>query len=256
MTNENKCILAGRCKLAGGPKCNDQCASYIAMMGRSGKGGRVGAAGLPSDYKLVTLSNSPARTEQVEVYRAIDAYVKTFERQFDEGAERIKSLYFHSKEPGTGKTTSACAVLNTYLTAHYTGSLRRGKQPLQRPAFFLSVNALQQLHNKTHMPASLQTKEKLGEELLREIERAKTTPFVVLDDLAVRKATTSFLGIIYDICDYRTTEKLPTIYTSNKSPIDLREFFYEEDPEGKVVDRITDMAGVLAFSGKSKRGRR
>lgn len=254
MTNETSCLLASMCKNAGTELCTKRCNHFITLHGLSGNGGRVGAAGLPSDYRIVTMSNSPAQTDQAEIYRALDMYINTFERQFEEGAKRIKSLYFHSTAPGTGKTTTACAVLNTYLTAHYVGSLKRNIQPLQRPAYFLSVNALQQLHNKTHLPASIQTKEKYGEELLTEIERAKKTPFVVLDDLAVRKATSSFLGIIYDICDYRTTEKLPTIYTSNKSPSDLREFFYEEDPEGKVVDRITDMAGIYRFVGLSKRG--
>lgn len=244
------CILASRCNAVGTPACAPLCEFYVGITGR------IKAAGLPSDYRLVTVASSPARESQQQVYESVDAYTATFSRQFEADGARIKSLYLYSAAPGTGKTTTAAVLLNEYIAQHYVGSLKRNRQPLQQPAYFLSVNELQQMHNKAHLPASQQTKEKLGEELIREIERAKKTPFVVLDDLAVRKATSSFLGIIYDICDYRTANSLPTIFTSNKSPNDLREFFFEEDPEGKVVDRITDMAAVLSFAGQSKRGRR
>jgi DNA replication protein DnaC len=256
LTNEKSCILASRCKIAGSEQCTRQCPHAIAMHGLSGVGGRSASANVPADYRLVTVENSPARDSQAVVYKAMDAYVKTYDRQFDENGERIKSLYLWSANTGTGKSTTASAALNTYLITHYLGSIKRGNQALQNPAYFLSVNNLQQTHNKTHLPASLATKERLGEELIREIERAKNTPFLVMDDMAVRKATTSFAGILYDICDYRTSNRLTTIYTSNKSLDDLREFFIDEDPEGKIVDRISDMAAVLEFSGDSKRGMR
>jgi DNA replication protein DnaC len=226
------------------------------MHGYSGTGGRIGASNSPADYRMLTLKNSPAREEQAKIYDFLDKYVATFERMFDEGSPRIKSLYFWSKNTGTGKTTTASALLNEYVIANYLGSLKRNRQALQNPAYFLSVNNLQQKHNKSHLPASLSTKEKLGEELINEIERAKKIPFLVMDDLAVRKATSAFVGILYDICDYRTASGLPTIYTSNKSLEELRIFFYEEDEEGKLVDRIRDMNQVINFSGESKRGKR
>lgn len=255
-THAKQCILASRCKLANGPSCNRQCGAYISMHGYSGTGGRISNANTPQDYRLLTLSNSPAKEGQASVYKNLERYIATFERQFEEGADRIKSLYMWSTNTGTGKSTSASALLNEYIIAHYLGSLKRGRQALQNPAYFLSVNNLQQTHNKTHLPATLATKEKLGEELIREIERSKKVPFLVMDDLAVRKATGPFVGILYDICDYRTSNRLTTIYTSNKSLDELREFFYDEDPEGKIVDRIRDMTGLLPFQGESKRGGR
>lgn len=271
-----KCLLSAECKLRNSDACNNRCSHFVAMHGLSGTGGRVAAANVPADYRLVTVANSPARASQPQVYRAVDEYVTTLGRQFEDEYEaqverlvakgipkekarvqaQTKSLYLWSTNTGTGKSTTASAILNSYLVTHYLGSLKRNRQALQCPAYFLSVNNMQQTHNKTHMPASLSTKEKLGEELIREIERAKKTPFLVMDDLAVRKATNSFAGILYDICDYRTSNKLPTVFTSNKSLDELREYFFDEDPEGKIVDRIRDMAGVIGFTGESRRGMR
>ncbi|WP_375182707.1 hypothetical protein [Sphingomonas adhaesiva] len=148
MNNENNCVLADGCKAAGTDACTRHCTHFIAIHGASGEGGRSGAAGLPREYRLVTLKNSPARADQSEAYKAAEAYAASFARQFEQGgpvapADRIKDLYLFSESPGTGKTTTAAALLNEWLRVHYSGSLRRGFEPLQRPAYFLDVNAWQ-----------------------------------------------------------------------------------------------------------------
>jgi DNA replication protein DnaC len=272
----SKCILAGKCKIANTDACNPRCNSFVSMHGLSGTGGRVSAANVPAEYKLLTTATSPARGSQAEAYRMIDAYTKSFERQFDDVMQakieeftakglseyeaknkaRIKSLYMWSKNTGTGKSTSASVVVNEYLIANYIGSLKRSQKPSQRPAYFQSVNELQTLHNKIHTPASLDVKERLGNELLRLTELAKRTPLVVLDDLGVRTATQSFIAILFEILDYRSSHGLPVIATSNKSPDELKQLFRQEDEEGKVVDRLLDMATVIHFDGSSKRGKR
>lgn len=269
MTNERKCVLSGRCDKAGGPQCTDSCQHFIRMHGKSGTGGRSGAAGLPSDYKLVTLANSPARVEQAEVYRAIDAYVKTFERQFDEGAERIKSLFLYSESPGTGKTTSAAGILNHWLTAHYVGSLQRGIQPLQRPAYFLDVNSWQTDYNNFNRPKVPDAiAEPAAKRFYTAMEHAKHAPMAVLDDIGVRECTDNFRADLHTIINYRVSNQLPTIYTSNLPiqyvetkqkpkvatlmPYDLIDVFGEK----RLADRMRDQCAVLSFGGESKRGRR
>ncbi|MCO0597437.1 ATP-binding protein [Peribacillus butanolivorans] len=247
MTNENKCVLSGRCKIAGSPQCSDQCSAFIAMHGRSGKGGRVGAAGLPADYRLVTLANSPARTEQAKIYAKIADYTATFDRQFEEGAERIKSLYLYSESPGTGKTTTAAAILNEWLTVHYVGSLQRGIQPLQRPAYFLDVNAFQTDYNLATM-----TNDDAGMAQVKSIiQRTQTAPFAVLDDIGVRSATEAFRSYVHAIINYRTTNGMPTVFTSNLELAEMERVF-----DGRLYDRMRDQCAVLSFGGESKRGRR
>lgn len=263
----NKCLLSSQCKLANTDACNKTCSHFVAMHALSGTGGRVAAANVPADYRLVTVANSPVRQDQAQVYKAVDAYVRTFERQFDSEAERIKSLYLFSESPGTGKTTTASAILNEWLVAHYLGSLKRGLQPLQQPAYFLDVNAWQTDYNNFNRPKVPDAiAEPAAKRYYNAMERAKHAPMVVLDDIGVRDCTDSFRADLHAIINHRVTNKLATIHTSNLpirydgkepkveafKPYDLVDVFGEE----RLADRISDMCLTLSFAGESKRGMR
>jgi len=266
-TNETRCLLAYGCKLAGGAACNDNCPHFIAMHGRSGNGGRVAAASTPADYRLYTLANSPARDSQTAIYRTIEAYVQTFDRQFEADAPRIKSLYLYSESPGTGKTTTASVVLNEWIRVNYSGSVRREIPLLQRPAYFLDVNEWQELYNgfsRKGIPQEIA--EQKSRPYYRQMELAKKTPFVVLDDIGVRSATEAFRGDLHAIINYRTVNALPTIYTSNVELISsvpddkrveaLKPYDIKDIYDDRLADRMRDQCAVLHFEGESKRGKR
>ncbi|MEH6941627.1 DNA replication protein [Bacillus sp. JJ722] len=217
-----------------------------------GVGGRIKAAGLPADYRLVSVANSPAREGQAEVYKMVDAYIKTFSRQFDEGGERIKSLYLYSESPGTGKTTTAAALLNEYIAQHYVGALKRGQQPLQMPAYFLDVNNWQTLFNefnRSNIPRDIG--ERASREYYRRESLARTAPFAVLDDIGVRTATEAFRGDLHAIINHRCANGLATIYTSNLPLAEMESVF-----DARLYDRMRDQCAELSFVGQSKRGRR
>lgn len=259
MTNENNCVLANGCMGAGTEACTKHCTAFIQMHGVSGNGGRSAAAGLPREYRLVTLQNSPARGDQPEAYRAAYAYASTFNRQFDQqtgsiaAADRIKSLYLVSESPGTGKTTTAAALLNEWLRVHYSGSLRRGLEPLQRPAYFLDVNAWQNDYNEFNRPRVPDSvAEPAAARYYRALEAAKTAPFAVLDDIGVRDATDGFRGDLHAVVNTRVTNQLPTIYTSNVALGSLATVFGEK----RLADRIGDLCREIEFVGESKRGMR
>lgn len=219
----------------------------VAFHGLNGTGGRVGAANVPADYRFVTLANSPVRENQPEIYRMLDAYVKTFERQFESDSERIKSLYLYSRNPGTGKTTSAVALLNEWLVAHFLGALKRRRQPLQLPAYFLDVNEFQTRYNL----ATMTNDEDEIERTRDEIRKCQTVPFLVMDDIGVRGATEAFRSYLHAIINYRTTNGLPTVYTSNFPIEDMAQVF-----DDRLYDRMRDQCVELHFEGESKRGRR
>jgi DNA replication protein DnaC len=252
MTHADNCILASRCKLANGPTCNRTCGAYISLHGYSGTGGRVANAGTPADYRLLTLKTSPARNEQAKIYATLDKYVATFDRMFDDNADRIKSLYLWSESPGTGKTTTAIAVLNEWMIAHYLGSLRRNRQAAQVPAYFLDCNDWQTLFNefnRSNIPKEVA--EPASREYYRRMQAAKTAPFVVIDDLGVRDATTAFRGDLHSVINHRTTNAYPTVFTSNLPIEEMATVF-----DSRLYDRIRDQCLSIYFDGTSKRGKR
>jgi DNA replication protein DnaC len=247
MTHASNCILSSRCKLANGPNCNRQCSAFIAMHGYSAKGGRVANANTPADYRLLTLATSPARESQAKVYATIEKYAATFERQFEDGADRIKSLYLFSESPGTGKTTTAIAVLNEWMIAHYLGSLKRRKQAHQTPAVFLDVNSFQTDYNL----ATMTNDDEAMAKIKATIQRTQSAPFAVLDDIGLRSASEAFRSYVHAIVNYRTANALPTIFTSNLPLEEMAVVF-----DSRLYDRMRDMCLPVFFDGTSKRGRR
>jgi DNA replication protein DnaC len=247
MAHASNCILSSRCKLAGTAECNRQCPHFIAMHGYSGKGGRVANANTPADYRLLTLATSPARENQAKIYGTLEKYTQTFDRQFEADGIRIKSLYLWSESPGTGKTTTAIAVLNEWLIAHYLGSLKRNRQAQQTPAYFLDVNAFQTDYNL----ATMTNDDAAMGSIKATIQRAQQAPFAVLDDIGLRSASEAFRSYVHAIVNYRTANGLPTIFTSNL-PIEEMAIVFD----ARLYDRMRDMCAVLHFGGESKRGRR
>lgn len=226
------------------PTITDAC---VAFHGLDGHSGRVGAANVPADYRYVTLDNSPVRASQPEIYKMLDAYMATFERQFEPDGKRIKSLYLYSANPGTGKTTTAAALLNAWLVTHFVGSLKRGRQPAQVPAYFLDVNEFQTRYNL----AAMTNDESELDGIKAEIRKCQTVPFLVMDDIGVRGASEAFRAYLHAIINYRAVNGLPTIYTSNLPIEELARVFDE-----RLYDRVRDMCVQLHFEGESKRGRR
>lgn len=240
---------------------------YIGLHGYNGDGGRVGAMEAPADYRGVLLSDSPVRGSQADIYKKLESYVKSFDKQFEdvrdelqttgqavtENELRIKSLYLFSRAPGTGKTTTAVALANEYLLRHYIGHLKRKQTPDQRPVYFLDVNKLQTKYNEFNRPRVPQDiAEEAARWYYRAIQRAKQTEFVVCDDIGVRDATDGFRGDLHSVIDHRVTNRKPTVYTSNLLISELPTVF----GEARLADRIKDMTMEISFKGTSKRGQR
>lgn len=251
MTHSNNCILAFPCNSTNTSSCNNTCQAYITMHGFSGKSGVVGAAGVPIDYRLITIKNSPVRNSQADAYNLLDKYAETFNRQFVR--DSIKNVYIFSESPGTGKTTTAAALLNTYSIYHYIGSLKRDLQPTKRPCYFLDVNEWQTIYNefnRNKVPEHIAAP--AAEKYYRTMQYAKETAFVVLDDVGVRTPTEGFRADLHSVINARVTNKLPTVYTSNLPISELATLFGEQ----RLADRIRDMCVEIPFVGQSKRGKR
>jgi len=221
--------------------CSHICPHRIALEGLDGRSGRLGNAGLPDDYRGITLANSPAREGQAKNYAIFERYVKTFSRG------DVKSLYLWSESPGTGKTTSAAALISEWIARDYLGALKAGKQPRQTPAIFLDINELQTRYNLATMTDDDEAMKRIG----ATIKRTQSAPFAVIDDIGVRSATEAFRAYVHAVINHRVTSGLPTVYTSNLPMSDMANVF-----DARLYDRIRDQCAEIHFAGESKRGRR
>lgn len=243
------------CTSAGGQSCNQLCIDYNMLHGLSGIGGKIGDSNIPKEYRLITVQNAPVRHEQESIYKVIDKYVESFAKMFNEELpkeERIRSLYLYSKNPGTGKSTTAAALLNEFILRHYIGSLKLGIAPKQNIGYYLDVNEWQNLFvgfTRSGIPSEIANeKSKL---FYHQMELAKHTQFLVLDDIAVRTTVSdAFRGELHSIVNHRINNALPTVYTSNVALSELPSLFGEE----RLYDRVRHYCIQLDFEGDSHRG--
>ena len=232
-----KCILDGN-RVGGCATCPPHCPHRIALNGLEGSGGRVGSSGIPSEYKHLTLSNSPAREHHKGVYESLGRYVQTF------GTEEVRSVYLYSEEPGTGKTTTACALLNEWIMREYVRYKKEGKTVPQLLGMFLDINEMQSEYNIATMTNDEDSLKRFGER----IKKAQSVSYLVIDDIGVRDATEAFRSYIHSIINARVNNGLPTVYTSNLSISEMEEVF-----DARLYDRIRNNSGVIRMGGKSKR---
>lgn len=247
----SRCVLGRACLAADSERCNALCTPYVAMHGSNGLGGRVALAGVPERYRYTTLLSSPVRADKPDLYTLLDDVARSYSRQFDPiEALTIKSLYLYSAAPGTGKTTSAAALLNEWLITHYIGSLKRNLAPIERPAYFLDVNAWQGDYNAFNRP---RVPDEIAEPAAAAYYQAqliaRAVPFLVLDDVGVREASTPFRADLHTLINDRVTNGLVTVYTSNIRLSDMDTLF-----DGRLSDRMREMTIEITFKGASKRG--
>ncbi len=126
--------------------------------------------------------------------------------------------------PGNGKPHLAAAIANALRA--------RG-----RPALFMRVPDLMDLMRQAYDEQAIFV-QSLGEtgsmSLLARLETIRRVPVLILDDLATEKATEWVDEKRYQILDFRTVERLPTVITTNISP---------EEWVQKLGARIADRLG-------------
>lgn len=227
----------------------------IILHGLNGEHGRVGQAGVPKEYRFVTMKNSPAVqnklnndgtiNESIALYNSLSKYVESFKG--GNNGERIKSLYLWSSSPGTGKTTLASALINAWIAVKYLTDINNGEQPKDPKALFLDINELQSDYNLAVMTNDDDEMVRIGTLM----KKAQSAEFAVIDDVGTRSSTEAFTSYVHTIVNKRTSDGLPTVYTSNLPMSEMKSMFSE-----RIYDRMRDECGEIHFGGKSNRGRR
>lgn len=256
MTLEKSCVFADTCKVAGQEEhCNFTCYPHAFMHGiEGGSGGLWGTTGVPKAYKSSRLSNLPIKEENPKAHAVLTKYIDNVLMFV---MEKNAGLFLYSVPDadnpfgtGTGKTTSATAVLNHFLIERTRAYLRGEMEMNENPALFVKATELQNAFN-AQFRGTRQMQEDASIKYYSLKKNIKKTELVVLDDIATRNSRISeaFEDELYEILDYRSSQETgATIFTSNVNMEELSKSLGD-----RIASRIAGMTVKVGFKGQDNR---
>lgn len=171
-------------------------------------------ANIPKRYKDTTVEGLAFKKSNAEAYRKIKKYCDSI---YEYAIDKAYNMYLYSKPTktnelgtGTGKTTSSIAILNEFIKQYIWNITKSGIGMTDLPAYFVKCATFQNTYNA-------QFKQNSGVEYQAMKSKMKSCKLLVIDDIAIRSCSEGFMTELYDVIDYRVSEMLSTIYTSNVS---------------------------------------
>lgn len=255
-TLEKGCIFADTCRYAGDEKhCNYTCYPHALMYGvEGGKGGLFATTGVPAKYRACSVANLPIQNENPKAYEFTKKYCSDVIRMVSEKGVGLFLFSIPTKEnpfgTGTGKTTTAVTILNTFLKERCKTHLRGEADLTENPVLFIKGTELQNTFN-AQFRGTLDMKDKSSAKYYKMKEQIKKTELVVIDDLATRgsRISEAYEDELYEILDYRATaETGATIFTANVNSNDVASALGE-----RIASRIAGMTVALGFTGNDNR---
>ena len=79
-------------------------------------------------------------------------------------------------------------------------------------------------------------------------DRIKSVDLLIFDDVATKATTEAFTEELYEIIDYRATEELATVFTSNVPLSEIADLLGD-----RIASRIEGMTVPVEFAGKDFR---
>lgn len=237
--------------------CDYRCFACTLMHGleKGGKGGLWATTGVPKRYKDVRIEEIPVGNQNPKAYELAKRYSSNILSTVQDTNIGLFLYSIPSKEnpfgTGTGKTTTAVALLNQYVIERVRAYLR-GEQELENnPALFVKVTELQNSFN-AQFRGTFSQKETASIRYYNLKKAIKETEFVVMDDIATRgtRISEAFEDELYEVIDYRATQidKGATLFTSNVDMTGISEALGE-----RIASRISGMTVNVGFTGKDNR---
>ncbi len=246
-----KCMLRETCKNKDSEKCNRFCYPFVVLHGQQGNGGFWRTSCVPAKYKEVVFSNLPIKEANPKAYAIAEKYINKIAYFIE---EKGVGLFLYSiPNPdnlfgtGTGKTTTAVAILNEYVLDATRRHLKGEKELKRNPALFIRASEFQNKYN-AQFRGTIDMQQEASVKFYRLKERMKDVSLLLLDDIAIRDTTEAFKNELYEIIDHRATEEKATIFTSNFPRGELTKLLGE-----RIVSRIEGMTLEVGFVGKDFR---
>lgn len=174
-------------------------------------------ARIPFEFKDCTINNFNIALyhDQVAAKAAKKAAIN-FVRNFIAFKQQGKGLYLYSKTKGSGKTRLACSIANALIQT----------QSIQ-VKFLRTLDLLGMIKDTYKKNSDLSEKEV--------VDGIKQCKVLILDDIGAEKPTEWVCGVFLSILDYRISNGLVTLFTSNihKEKLKL---------DDRIVDRLYKMA--------------
>lgn len=216
------CWAKDYCKKADTEICNKYCIGYLQLKAL------YNLSNMPGKYQK-DIGLEPG--EDLKEYYALQDFKESLLEHVDEG----HGLYIYSKYRGNGKTTWACKIMNHYFR------LISIKNDLSCRGLYINVSEfLDELRKKINNE----------DNNIIEIERnLRTADIVIWDDIGAEKPSEWVRERLYTFINFRESNNMTQIYTSNKSVEQL-----EITLGDRIADRIRGQCKILRFSEESKRG--
>lgn len=235
--------------------CDYTCFACTFMHGLDGNGGLWATTGVPKKYRGSRIENLPIKEDNPKAFTLLEKYVGDILRYVQ---EKNVGLFLYSlpspSNPfgtGTGKTTSATAVLNHYVIERSKAYLTGKQEITENPAIFVKATELQNSFN-AQFRGTLEMKDKASTRYYRLKQALKQTELVVIDDIATRgsRISEAFEDELYEIIDYRASQvdNGATIFTSNVNMDEL-----ENNLGQRIASRIAGMVIKVGYQGSDKR---
>lgn len=201
-------------------------------------------AGIPQDYLNKSLDNFTPKNE-VEASHIVDfkKYVEDFRNK---GLGQGRGYYLFGETKRIGKTHCAIAMAHAILSDNYDASL-----PITW-VYYINVSELfEMLWSKVSIEKgdNPNANPKL-KEINTVISKVKECKLLILDDLGVTRRSDFVTNTLYTMVEYRVTNNLPIIATSNCSLGDIVKN-YGEDGD-RIAMRLKEKVQARRFYGVEK----
>ena len=244
------CKFKDTCKNYNTDTCNNLCYPYVFLHSKQGNKGLYGSTGVPARYKDCLMNTLPIEADNPAVYKVIKKYVSDFDKYINKGVGLFLFSIPNADNKfgtGTGKTTTAITLINEYTLYKAREHLKGRLVIKNNPALFIKASDMQNAYNG-QFRGTFETQQENSSRFYDLKKKMKTVDMLVIDDIGIRNITEAFENELYEIIDYRVTQGLVTIYTSNIPLIELISSLGD-----RIVSRIDGSTYALGMAGADHR---